>query len=106
MQLRLGETNTTRALARMAKWAKVTHEIDKTEFPKYDVLARFQPFFDNLLRPKQRPRGPLILIESLQQKRNSQFTLAPNVVLTLFCLDVGVHACWQDFAIFALMCRY
>ena len=39
------ETNTTRALARMANWVKVTHEISKTEFPDYDVLAKFQPFF-------------------------------------------------------------
>ena len=31
-------------MARMAKWAKVTHDINKTEFPAYDVLAKFQPF--------------------------------------------------------------
>jgi hypothetical protein len=45
MQIRAGETNTTRALARMAHWAQARNDISKAEFLEYDVLAKFQEFF-------------------------------------------------------------
>ena len=40
-----GKTSNTRALARMATCAKVTHVVSKTEFLEYDVPAKFQEFF-------------------------------------------------------------
>ena len=35
-----GETDTARALGRMASWAKVARGVSKIDFPEYDVLAR------------------------------------------------------------------